>query len=247
MHALLRVLGGIGLFVGILVIATFCYVAIRIDVAICTLTDQATDAIEAVRGRVADADTQIKTLNKVIAQALEKQAEELDPEGLAATRKVQQGIVEIRQRIDQVILALQKTLAIVDILHSMGLNIDGHQINQILERTEEFDGRLERFSINFAEITDRFRPDGTLREALADEVKERTLVAVEKVLLPTGILIDEINQVAEKASNLVEQIRSRLRWTIFVVTSVIVLIVAWMTVGQLALLRHGLRRPVADH
>lgn len=242
MQEFLRICGGIGLFVGVVVILACCYVAIRIDVAVCKLTDQATDAIEAVRVRVTDANAQMKKLNQMIGQAIDKQAEELDPQGLAATRKFQEGILEIRQRVDQVSTALEKTLAIVDILQSLGLEMDGHRITKTLEKTEEIDDRLEEFSANFSEITERFRPDGTLREAVADEVKERTLVAVEKVLFPTGILIDELNQVAEGAQDLVSQIRSRLRWTIFWVTSVIVLIAAWMTLGQLALLRNGLLR-----
>lgn len=242
MQEFLRVCGGIGLVVGILVIITCCYVAIRIDNAVCKLTGQATEAIEAVRVRVTDVDNQMKKLNEVIGKALEAKAEEIAPPELEATRKVQQGIVEIRERVDQVNVALEKTLAIVDILASMGLDMDGHRISSILERTEEIDGRLAKFSDNFAAITDRFRPDGTLREAVADEVKERTLVAVEKVLLPTGILIDEINQVAQSAEDLVGQVRSRLRWTIFWVTTISVVVILWMTLGQLALMRNGLLR-----
>ena len=242
MHGFLRLIGGVGLCLGVLVIGACLFVAIRVDTAVCHLTDQANQAIEAVRERVTDADLQIQKLNQVIGKAIEKEADQLEPEGLEATRKVQQGIHEIRKRIDQVDVALEKTLAIVDILASLGLDMDGHRITNLLERTQELDDRLAKFSDTFEQITDRFRPDGTLREAVADEVKERTVIAVEKVLLPAGILVDELNQVADNATSLVDNIRGRLRWAIFSVTAIVVLIIAWMTLGQLALLRNGLRR-----
>lgn len=242
MHGLLRLIGGIGLVIGALIIGASLYLAIRVDGSIRHLTGQANQAIEAVRERVTDADAQMAKLNQVIGQTIESEAEELEPQGIEATRKVQQGIQEIRQRIDQVDLTLEKTLTIVDILASMGLEMDGHRITGVIERTREIDGRLAKFSENFEAIINRFRPDGTLREAVADEVKERTVVAVEKVLLPAGILVDELNQVADSATSLVDKVRSRLRWTIFWVTTIVVLITAWMTLGQLALLRNGLRR-----
>ncbi|PQO25667.1 hypothetical protein C5Y96_22870 [Blastopirellula marina] len=242
MHGFLRLIGSVGIFIGILIIVACLVVAIRVDGAICHLTDQASQAIQAVRERVTDADLQMAKLNQTLAKALENETEELEPQGLEATRKVQQGIQEIHERIEQVDLALEKTLAIVDILASMGMEMDGHRITSVIERTEEIDGRLAKLSDNFNEITNRFRPEGSLREAVADEIKERTVVAVEKALLPAGILVDELNQVADNATSLVDNVRSRLRWTIFWVTTIVVLITAWMALGQLALFRNGLRR-----
>ncbi|MEW4565531.1 hypothetical protein AB1K70_23590 [Bremerella sp. JC770] len=245
MHNFLRICGGVGLVVGMMMIVACCVASLRIDGAVCQLTDDATHAIEVVRAHVADADAQLNTLNQAIGKALESKAEELAPEELEITRKVEQRIRELRQHVGQVSVALEKTLTIVDILRSMGLNMDGHRVRNTLEKTDQFDQRLAEFSTKFEEVTSRFRPDGSLRETVVDQAKQRTLVAVEKVLVPTGILIDEINQVADNATQLVSQIRSRIRWTIFWVTTVLVLLMGWLTLGQFALMQNGLRPAVA--
>ncbi len=246
MHTLLRIMGGVGLVIGVLVIVGCTYVAVRVDRAVCTLTDAADRAIETVEERVTQADDHLKELNQRMIQATHDQNEELDPESLEITRKVQHGIEEVRLRTAQLTVALEKTLTVVDILHSLGLNLDGHQITGTLDRIEELDARLRKFSDNFAEISQRFRPDGTLREAAGDAVKERALVAVEGVLLPTDLLLEEVHQAATASTHLVQTVRSRLRWTIFLVAIVVVLITAWMTLGQLALLRGGLRNAAAQ-
>ncbi len=243
MHLCLRICGGVGLSLCVLVIVVCGYISIQLDRTIRSIGDQASQSIEAAREHVTDVKQQLNALNSLLANAMKKEAEQLDPAGIEAIRKFETTTNEVKRRIAQVTVALEKTAALTEVLNTTGLSMDGHRIDNLLEKTGDLEGRLDKLSAQLKTLAMRFQTDGTIREAIVDETKERTLVALERVLLPAGILVEEINQVASTANDVVTELQSRFRWIVFFVTSVVVLIMSWMALGQLALMRNGLKQP----
>ncbi len=243
MHLCLRICGGVGLSLCVLVIVVCGYISIQLDRTIRSIGDQASQSIEAAREHVTDVKQQLNALNSLLANAMKKEAEQLDPAGIEAIRKFETTTNEVKRRIAQVTVALEKTAALTEVLNTTGLSMDGHRIDNLLEKTGDLEGRLDKLSAQLKTLAMRFQTDGTIREAIVDETKERTLVALERVLLPAGILVEEINQVASTANDVVTELQNRFRWIVFFVTSVVVLLMTWMALGQLALMRNGLKQP----
>lgn len=239
MQITLRVMGGLGLVLCILVLIATSYAAVRVDETVKDVIREATAGLATVKERAADARRNLEELTDEDRPLADDELEEQTARRLERVEQLEEMLAGIDERIESVNVGLEKALTVLSFI---GSDVNGQRLQAGLQRLKAIRSQASALLNRIRSATNRTRQDGPLKRTATRELATRSLTAAKEAFLPVGSLLDELDQVSDSAEKQLHQFQQRIHNTTLAITLSTVIMAIWMGLGQLALLRGGLQK-----